>query len=941
MNLIKSLIAFLFLTQSFIIHSQSSISGTLSDQNNQPIEGGTISLSSQSNRYTISGPKGEFNFTNIPFGEYTINISHLGFKPISERIKIDKDNMTLSYFLDTDLLNLHTVVLTGNFSPKAQLESSTSVSTLNSEHIQQVYPRGTANLLENIPGTFTDASAGEVFTKVYTRGISAAAEDDMGWYYVSLQEDGLPVSLVQHSYYSPDIFNRVDLTTGKVEALRGGTASIIAMNAPGGVYNFISKNNSSEGLNGEVQLQTGIQGDGNMMYRADAVIGGALGNNWFFNAGGHYRHDDGARNTDFTFSKGGQFKFDVTKETSRGYFKLYGKYLNDYTNRYNGVAATNWDNPTAAFGQNFHNTALLMPSFNANIPDGRTLSEGGTNSFNPANGVHAKDLAFGFDFSQNLGNDWSIKNNMKFSSKNANWQTAISNAFVSISDPTAYYLVSNGNPFPVGQIVFREANSGTELARIDNSGIFSGEASQYLTDGTLPNDAIMGTSTWYKDNDADEFMQQLTLNKSWDTHDLNFGFATGFSDTSVFTQGSFAFSTYENSPQMLQVTLENPGEPVIALSDEFGVSNYGGLFFTNSRAKISQVAAFANDQWEISDRIQLDLGLRFESINHNGSNDSYAPFTQSGGLDLDETTAYDNNILAPTGEIHEFDYTYNYLSYSFGLNYKLTRDASLFGRVSKGNKAPELNYYFNNFSNVPINQAGEIQQINQVEIGVKSILKDFSFTTTLFWSELNNIGISNFEFDGDTGSIFYTPMQFNTSRTLGLEWESIYTPFQNIAFRFNGIIQNPKATDWTIYDASGTVDTADDSIVDYSGNTLPFNPKVMFNLAIEYNKNRVSSFLKWRYTGTREANVGNAFQLDAFSVFDAGLGYKITNNLSANLLVTNLFNSDGLANFMGANSFGANANGVTSEYIDNNPNASFIVIPILPRASLLQLNYTF
>ncbi|WP_434036981.1 TonB-dependent receptor [Formosa sp. 4Alg 33] len=940
MNLFKCLVAFLLLTQSALLHAQSTIGGTISDSNNQPVSGATVVINAKPNVYSITNTEGAFKLENIPAGQYTLSISHLGFKPIKEDIEVRDNDLNFSFSLETDLLNLHTVIITGNFTPKDQLESSTSVSTLDAEQIQKVYPRGTANLLENIPGTFTDASAGEVFTKVYTRGISAAAEDDMGWYYVSLQEDGLPVSLVQHSYYSPDIFNRVDLTTSKVEALRGGSASITAMNAPGGVYNFISRN-SSEDLNGEVQLQTGVQGEGNMLYRVDAVLGGALGNNWFFNSGGHYIHDEGARNTDFTFSKGGQFKFDLTKENSRGYFKLYGKYLNDYTNRYNGVAATNWDNPEAAYGQDFNNSALLMPSFDASIPDGRNLAEGGTNSFNPSNGVHAKDLAVGFDLFQNLGNNWSIKNNMKFSSKSANWQTAISNVFVSISDPTAYYLVSNGNPFPVGQIVFKNANSGAELARIDNSGIFSGNSSEYLTDGTLPNDAIMGTSTWYKDNTADEFMQQLTLNKTWDTHDLNFGFATGFSDTSVFTQGSFAFSTYENNPQMLQVTLENPGAPVMALSDENGVSNYGGLFFTNSRAKITQVAGFVNDHWEVSDKIQLDLGVRFESITHDGSNDRYAPFTQNGGLDQDETTAYDNNILAPTGEVDTFDYTYNYVSYSFGLNYKLTDDASLFGRLSKGNKAPELNYYFNNYANVPINQAGEVQKINQVEVGLKSILKDFSFTTTVFWSELKNIGISNFEYDGDSGRIFYTPILFNTSRTLGLEWETIYKPFQNIAFRFNGIVQDPKASTWNLYDAAGTVDTADDSTVDYSGNTLPFNPKLMFNFAIEYNRNIVSSFLKWRYTGKREANVANAFQLDAYSVFDAGLGYQINKNLSANLLMTNIFNSDGLANFMGANSFGANANGATSEFIENNPDAGFIVIPILPRATLLQLNYTF
>ncbi|MCB4806701.1 TonB-dependent receptor [Tamlana sp. 62-3] len=930
------IIAFIFALNSFLLISQSKFSGLILDSNSSPLEGVTILLKSNTNLLTISDSNGEFILENISDGNYTLTISHLGYKTIIEDLNIS-ENFTKNYTLNPDLLNLHTVVVTGNFTPKPQLESSTSISTLNTSEFKQITPQGTASLLQNIPGTFADASAGEVFTRVYTRGISAAAEDDLGWYYVSLQEDGLPVSLVQHSYYGSDLFHRADITTQKVEALRGGSASITAMNAPGGIYNFISKKHSAT-LSGEIQAQTGIQGDGNPIYRTDAFVTSGLGNNWFFSAGGHYRHNEGARNTDFTFSKGGQFKFNLIKENSRGYFKLYGKYLNDKTNRYNGVAATNWNDPTPTFGFDFNNTALMMPEFNANIPDGRNLST--TNSFDPSQGAHAKDLAVGFDFLQDLGNNWSVKNNIKLSFKDANWQTSISNAFVSISDPTVYYLVSNGNPFPVGQIVFKDANTGNELATINNSGIFAGTGSQYIS-GALPNDAVMGTSTWYKDNDANEIMQQLNFRKEFSDHDLNFGLASGFSDTSVFTQGSFAFSTYENNPRMLQVTLENPGDDVLYLSDEYGVSNYGGLFFTNSRADVSQIAVFANDQWKISNKLLLDLGLRFESIKHKGSNDMFEPYTATGGLDGDETTAYDNNILQPTGERNAFNFTYNYLSYSGGLNYKLNEDAALFGRFSKGHKAPELNYYFNNFSNVPINDKGEIQDITQIELGLKSSLKDFSFTTTLFWSELKNIGSTNFEFDSDNGSIFYTPIQNNTSRTIGLEWESVYSPIDVLAFRFNGVLQNPKASKWTVYDAAGTVDTSDDSTTDYSGNQLAFNPKLLFNLSAEFNKNKFSSFIKWQYMGKREGNVANAFQLDPYSTFNAGIGYKINKNLSANLLASNIFNSEGLANFFGANTFGANANGATQEYIEANPDASFVVVPILPRATMLQLNYVF
>ncbi len=931
------LLIFMSLATSSPIFSQVTVGGEINDTHGAPLVGANVVLQ-PSNRFGITDIQGVFEIPDVAPGAYSLTISYLGIKTYQDTITVGTEDILLSLDLEDDLLNLQNVVVTGNFDPRTQLSSSTSITTLKTKSLQQAFPRGMADLLQLIPGTFTDPSAGEVFTKVYARGISASAEDDTGWYYVSLQEDGLPVSLVQHSYYSPDLFQRLDLTTERVEAIRGGSASITAMNAPGGIYNFISYG-TSDHLGGEVQVQGGLQGESNPLFRIDGRLAGPLGNNWFFNVGGHYRKDEGARNTDFTFSKGGQVKFNVIKKTRRGYLKFYGKVLDDFTNRWTGVAATDWDNPTAAFGQDFNTTALMMPAFNAAIPDGRNLAVGATNSFDPSRGVHAQDLALGGDFFQELGRDWSIRYNLKFSHKNADWQTSISNAFVSLNDPLAYFI--SGAEFPIGQVVFRDARSGQELARADNSGILAGEPIQYLTEGTLPNDAIMGTSTWYKQNKADEWMDQLTLRKQWADHDLNMGLASGFSSTSLFTQGSFAYVTYEPNPRMLRVTLENPGNPVVALSDANGVSNYGGLFFVNSRADIQQLAAFANDRWQIKDRLHLDLGLRWETIGHKGSNDRFAPFSQPGGLDGDPTTAYDNGIIAPTGARDPFDFNYGYVSYSAGLNYQFLDNAAVFARFSSGNKAPELSYYFNNFSNVPINQKGLVQKIKQAEIGIKLSEENFSFTTTAFWSQLKDIGTTNFEFDPDTGSIFYTPVQFNNSRTIGLEWESAFTPIRNITLGFNGTLQNPIATKWTVYDAAGSVNTDDDSVVDFSDNVLPFNPKLMFNLGAEYRKDKWTAFFRWQFMGQREGNIANAFELPSYSIFNAGLGYAIDQHWTANILVTNLFNSEGLANFFGANNFGANANGATAEFIQANPDSSFVVVPVLPRGSILKLSYRF
>ena len=86
----------------------------------------------------------------------------------------------------------------------------------------------------------------------------------------------------------------------------------------------------------------------------------------------------------------------IIKRTSGGYLKFYGKILDDFTNRYTGVAATDWENPKAAFGQDFNTTALMMPGFESNIPDSGRLDEGATNGFNPSQTAIVMKTVFDF-----------------------------------------------------------------------------------------------------------------------------------------------------------------------------------------------------------------------------------------------------------------------------------------------------------------------------------------------------------------------------------------------------------------------------------------------------------------------------------------------------------------------------------------------------------------
>jgi iron complex outermembrane recepter protein len=134
-----------------------------------------------------------------------------------------------------------TIIVTGVFGATALEDAPISISVLTAEELRQQAPASAADILRSVPGVFVNSSLGEIRNVVFSRGVSANSLDGSGgYYYISLQEDGLPVDPLTQANYGPDYFSRPDIMLDHLEALRGGTATITASNAPGGVFNYVS-----------------------------------------------------------------------------------------------------------------------------------------------------------------------------------------------------------------------------------------------------------------------------------------------------------------------------------------------------------------------------------------------------------------------------------------------------------------------------------------------------------------------------------------------------------------------------------------------------------------------------------------------------------------------------------------------------------------------------
>ena len=94
---------------------------------------------------------------------------------------------------DTDTLELEQIIVTGVFRRTALEDAPVAVTAVSRSEIDQAAPISAADVLKSVPGVFVNSGFGEIRNIVYSRGVSAGSnEAATGYFYVSLQEDGLP-----------------------------------------------------------------------------------------------------------------------------------------------------------------------------------------------------------------------------------------------------------------------------------------------------------------------------------------------------------------------------------------------------------------------------------------------------------------------------------------------------------------------------------------------------------------------------------------------------------------------------------------------------------------------------------------------------------------------------------------------------------------------------
>lgn len=911
-----------------------SLQGHVRDEAGRPLSGALVQVNG-TRLGAVTAEDGSYSIAAVPQGPRTLVATMLGSRPSAARVSLAGGTVVQDFTLLPDPLGLEELVVSGTFNSATKLESSTAITTLTPDVIESRMPRGTADLLRSVPGVQVINNYGEQGADVTVRGLPVTANSSFR--YVSLLEDGLPAFEAQGLLFAfPDAMARLDAMVQRVEVVRGGSAAISGSSTPGGIVNLISRTGGPV-LSGTLLSATGSQG----MQRLDADIGGPLGEAWRFNLGGYWRYDDGVRPPGFPANRGGQIRANVTRLTSWGHVRVFGKYLAERNVWYMGIPFQNYLDPSPIPGgpDLGSGTTFSRQNLELAMPD---AFRPGSIAERDLNGTSTRYGMAQLDMLRELGSGWSLTLRAKaLQSEN---RTSI---MVDVADPMP--ISGFGPPAPKqiryvesGQIV----SDPEQVAALNGNGLMT----------------VHGVA--FVDQPVRNGIANLEIARAIGGHSFTGGVYFSDYTTRLKLLQEGVFLDVRDHPQLIQVGMAGPDGSFRGVTPEDGFAAYNSGYW-NLRNHTTVAAAYLGDSWQISDRLNLDLGARVDRNWSVGRNERPV---QPGRVEDGEVVGqvvpdgYEPFVPTPeqsmaglfgSGLYRTWDYTFGTWSASAGANYRLTERVAVYGRASRGTRIPTSQQWtFQTSDGSQITgdtNRGEVETTLQGELGVKASGAQWSLLTTGFYGSSRNL-ITTLHRGQADGSFVFLPISGDT-RTVGVETEAALSPVHGLQIRVVGTLQDPRFTHFE-YDffVPGGGPYSGPQHRDYAGNYLNDAARVLGDLTADYEWRVWNASANLRYTGPRAANRPNTIELPGYTELAAGIGRSFR-GVRVEVRGLNLADARAIAQMAsrtGEDVLRVNADGTAESIVTTGAAAgtttqSFYTtgLGILPRTVALSVRYSF
>ena len=794
---------------------------------------------------------------------------------------------------------LEEVIVTGTrSSDMTVLESSIAVTTINEEDLLRKTPRSTVDALELIPGVIVEATGGEVSNNYTVRGLAGGGQQ-----FVQLLEDGLPV---KYRNGLVDTILKQDVTIGRVEAVRGGTSSILTVQGAGAAINFITRK-PGEDAEGTFRLTGSTYNTRKVEFWYGAPIGG----DWYGSIGGYYRNSDSVRDTGFTADRGGIFKGLIEKRMDDGTLGFTFKIVDEHNTFLLPTPFENFNNPSELAG--FDALEGTMLSIDNAVMIGRNTVNSGdapVSRNDLTDGFATKATQIGFYFDKDLSD--SVTLNVK--GRYLDFDTTL-NAVFNVDNGSIVTATDRVDPAQFGDV-------SDMLARFAADGAVSAGLA-YVSDGTVLSAADLAglngnglvtngvsRSPWEATR---EFVTDISVDWETDRNFLTVGaliFDTRF-DRAENGMNTF-LSEVTNNPRRLDIVALDAGNNVVGYLTEDGVLNYGAWGESAANESLQSTSFYVNNEYQVNDDLRIDFGIRterFEGTFKERQGYSQTPVVgafDADGNDVDNIIA-NNFILGGTGTNYRtLSDSVTETTWTIGGNYVLNDNLAVYGRyVDAFNmRAPWDTAIDLSFGEFGVRYQNEYLQTSLTAFATE--FKDFFFSSQAVNS--NQV----FEFVGDY-------------EVIGAEFELDWQPLDWFQVNLVGVFQEAELSVAPVQGFASIFDGNEPQRLP------PFSYRVTPSFDLPGAQGEV--YLTWQSIDDRFADVGNSVRLPGYDTLSAGVIWYPTDNLTLSVNIRNLTDEIGLTE--------GNPRGGFVERPDGSQSDVFLARSIVGRNAVFSVTYDF
>ncbi len=692
-----------------------------------------------------------------------------------------------------------------------KLDASFSITTADAQAIEKFSPESTADLLKIVPGVWAESSGGVSGANVFVRGFPGAGDAP----FLTVQLEGAPVFPPPTlSFLENTTLFRIDETVARVEALRGGPNPVLSNGQPGLTANFILREGGPE-TEGMVKYSTSDYD----LRRLDAMLSGPISeeHELYYMIGGYISSSPGIRDAGFNAEEGNQFTAHVTKDWDEGSLSFYHRRTDDHGTWYL-PAALNVPGIDGDYTQIGTLNRQREITFDNNFgdpdfpdPKRRTIDLGEGRGWDGA----ITGGALEFEFS----NGWTLTDRFNFTE----------------GDADTLGLVPEGGAVRVGDLL---ADPST-----DANAVVIGPLTGRVTGDPIGADRyIQRFGAWEVRKDIESFTNDLSLARGWDRGRLTVGLYTANTSTDEFW--SLGNAKYH--------VVESGGEVIDGIAcNEPDVDACGFNYDIDATGDATTTAAYAALEWDLTDAVTLDFGVRVESHEVEYSVDE--------GLDGIVTLA----ISTDEDEV----------SWTAAANYALNENMGLFARINSGHRMPYFDDYRDN-RDAFFSGNNLVQDVEQFELGYKFATDLFSLYATGYYTEVDP-------------SIFValagvTPGDIAVNEAIGLEIDANYFAPGGFAVNLNATVQESEIQE-------GVND----------GNETQRQPGWQVRVTPSYNF-RINDELEVVVFGTltavddRFSDNANTVVLDGYEKLDLGAILRVNERLSFQVSADNITDEEGL-----------------------------------------------